>query len=84
MQTSIMWKICRLVAESSNLTGILLLFPLRIMGSHIQEVGRKKEVVNNLDQIHRKGFVVSGRIKVDLEDLGVYEEETHKIRETAT
>jgi hypothetical protein len=54
------------------------------MGSHIQEVGRKKEVVNNLDQIHRKGFVVSGRIKVDLEDLGVYEEETHKIRETAT
>lgn len=60
------------ILEASVIPGVTLLFPLRMAGSNTVKAEQRTKVVDILAQIHRSGFIVSDRIKVDVQDLWKY------------
>lgn len=55
--------------EASIIPGVTLLFPLRMAGVNAFEAEQRTKVVDILSQIHRLGFIVSDRIKIDVQEL---------------
>ncbi|KAI5458297.1 fungal-specific transcription factor domain-containing protein [Mariannaea sp. PMI_226] len=62
------------ILEESHIPGTSLLFPLRMAGACENGSGQRGIVTAVLDQIYRQGFVVSERIKVDLQQCWEYED----------
>ncbi|KID63407.1 C6 finger domain protein, partial [Metarhizium hybridum] len=58
--------------QSSNVPGVMLLFPLRVVGSLLTETEARMGVVAQLNTIYWKGYVVADRVKVDLHDLWAF------------
>ncbi|KAJ5136311.1 hypothetical protein N7448_004865, partial [Penicillium atrosanguineum] len=52
--------------------GVLLLFPLRMAGAHVFESRAQEEVLGTIREIGQKGFIVSDRIEVDLQEFWHY------------
>ncbi|KAH7165166.1 hypothetical protein EDB81DRAFT_678820 [Dactylonectria macrodidyma] len=61
------------ILELSTIPGVLLLFPLRMAGANTTSADGKKRIRAILSRIYQKGFVVSDRIKVDLERCWEYQ-----------
>lgn len=55
--------------EASIVPGVTLLFPLRMAGANALQAEQRTKVVDILGQIYRSGFIVSDRIKVDVQEL---------------
>ncbi|KAL4783380.1 hypothetical protein BJX76DRAFT_348606 [Aspergillus varians] len=51
---------------------VLLLFPLRMAGAHVFESHAQEKVLGTIRKIQQKGFIVSDRIEVDLQELWHY------------
>lgn len=51
--------------------GVLLLFPLRVAGTRAKEIQRER-ILDMLDRVLKSGFVVSERIKTDLQEYWDY------------
>jgi hypothetical protein len=60
------------IQAASYVPGVLLLFALRMAGVHATDETLMRIVVERLDSIYCKGFVVSLRIKFDLQELWEY------------
>lgn len=58
--------------QLSNVPGVMLLYPLRVVGSLLEDVDTKLRLMKQLDVIYWKGFIVADRVKVDLEDLWAF------------
>lgn len=52
--------------------GVLLLFPLRMAGAHVFDSRAQEEILGTLRKIGQKGFIVSDRIEVDLQEFWHY------------
>lgn len=61
------------ILELSTIPGALLLFGLRVAGANSSLTDHKDRISATLSQIHQKGFVVSDRIKIDLEEFWNYQ-----------
>ncbi|KAL6894891.1 fungal-specific transcription factor domain-containing protein [Trichoderma evansii] len=66
-------NICEKIIQTSNIPGVILLFPLRMAGAHA-EVGQRNRILKFLQQIYNSGFVVADKIKEDLCDFWTYKE----------
>ena len=55
--------------EASAIPGVALLFPLRMAGANTLAMENRTKVVDILGRIHQSGFIVSERIKVDVQEL---------------
>ncbi|RGP62921.1 beta-lactamase [Fusarium sporotrichioides] len=64
----------REILDHSNISGLLLLFPLRMAGANTVEPSQKDQILRLLRKISEKGFVVSNRIVVDLEEVWAYKD----------
>lgn len=51
---------------------VLLLFPLRMAGIHVFESHMQVKVLGTIRKIRQKGFIVSDRIEVDLQEFWHY------------
>lgn len=60
------------IIERSDIPGLMLLFPLRIAGANTGESLHKRRILQLLDRVSQKGFVVSNRITVDLQEVWAY------------
>ncbi|CAG7558111.1 unnamed protein product [Fusarium equiseti] len=60
------------IVDSSNIPGLLMLFPLRMAGANTNERSQKDRILRLLERISQTGFVVSNRITVDLEEVWAY------------
>lgn len=58
--------------QLSNVPGVMLLFPLRVVGSLLDDAATRSRLMKQLDAIYWKGFIVADRIKIDLEDLWAF------------
>ncbi|KAJ0419179.1 hypothetical protein BJY00DRAFT_314248 [Aspergillus carlsbadensis] len=58
------------ILKASDISTVLLLFPLRVAGTHA-ESGTRFRILGLLDAIFARGFVVSSRIKDDLHEYWV-------------
>ncbi|KAH8804371.1 fungal-specific transcription factor domain-containing protein [Xylogone sp. PMI_703] len=58
----------------SDVPGVTLLFPLRVAGAYCNNLQQRSWVFRLLDRVYQGGFVVSNRIKVDLQDLWDYKQ----------
>ncbi|KAB8239074.1 uncharacterized protein BDW43DRAFT_260529 [Aspergillus alliaceus] len=58
--------------SDTYIPGVLLLFPLRMAGAHVLESRAQERVLGTIRQIRQKGFIVSDRIEVDLQDFWHY------------
>lgn len=65
-----------LILEKSSIPGVLLLFPLRMAGSNATELRQRGRVSKLLARVSQKGFIISERITVDLQELWKYESKT--------
>ncbi|KAF2476599.1 uncharacterized protein BDR25DRAFT_375589 [Lindgomyces ingoldianus] len=61
------------ILDASVIPGVMLLFPLRLAGSHTKNSDQRRRIWKILDQVHWKGFIVSDRIKTDLQELWQYQ-----------
>ncbi|KAH6971083.1 hypothetical protein BKA56DRAFT_558426 [Ilyonectria sp. MPI-CAGE-AT-0026] len=61
------------ILEQSTIPSALLLFGLRVAGANSSLTGHKEMISATLSRIHQKGFVVSDRIKIDLEEFWKYQ-----------
>ena len=52
--------------ESSTLPGVMLLFPLRFVGSLIEDMDTRSRILAQLDLIYQDGYVVANRVREDL------------------
>lgn len=66
-------SICEKVTQGSNISGVILLFPLRMAGAHA-EVGQRNKILKILQQIYNSGFVVAEKITIDLCDFWTYKD----------
>lgn len=57
------------LCKDLTISGVLFLFPLRVAGSLATDAATKAEIFQLLDTVHRQGFVVAQRVRVDLEEL---------------
>lgn len=57
------------IIASAIIPGVLLLFPLRMAGANAFDTQQRTKTGTLLDQIYRSGFIVSDRIKSDVQDL---------------
>ncbi|KAH8903621.1 hypothetical protein BR93DRAFT_884966 [Coniochaeta sp. PMI_546] len=57
------------VLEASIVPAVTLLFALRMAGANASATNQEAKVMEILGQIHRSGFVVADRIKVDVQEL---------------
>lgn len=64
---------CEVIMETSNIPGVILLFPLRMAGANA-EVEQRNKILKLLQQIYNSGFVVAEKIKVDLCEFWAYNE----------
>ena len=55
--------------RTTNLGGILLFFPLRVAGSRITRRQEAETIVQMLNEISKRSFVVADAFIIDLEDL---------------
>ncbi|KAL3440286.1 hypothetical protein BJX65DRAFT_290803 [Aspergillus insuetus] len=55
------------ILKDSEVSSVLLLFPLRVAGTHA-ESGTRTRILRLLDGVFARGFVVSSRIKEDLNE----------------
>ncbi|KAL2819214.1 hypothetical protein BJX63DRAFT_31696 [Aspergillus granulosus] len=55
------------VLKASDVSSVLLLFPLRVAGTHAEN-GIRARILGLLDCVFARGFVVSRRIKDDLHE----------------
>jgi hypothetical protein len=53
----------------THIPGLLLLFPLRVVGTYATEPFQRTRVIDLLHQIHQKGFAISSWVQSDLQDL---------------
>lgn len=65
--------ICDKIIRTSNIPGVILLFPLRMAGAHV-ELGHRSEILKLLQQIYNSGFAVADRIRVDLCDFWAFKD----------
>lgn len=61
--------------EASVVPGVLMLFPLRMAGVNASLADQRAKVVEILGRIYRTGFVVSERIKVDVQQVWQFRQE---------
>ena len=62
------------ILENSDIPGAVLLFPLRMVGANVTKASERVEVLRLLDRISQKGFIVSKRIRVDVQEIWKYQE----------
>ncbi|KAG8355340.1 hypothetical protein FVEN_g6776 [Fusarium venenatum] len=60
------------ILDHSNISSLLLLFPLRMAGANTSNASEKGQIMKLLRRISQNGFVVSNRIVVDLEEVWTY------------
>ncbi|OBS26131.1 hypothetical protein FPOA_00074 [Fusarium poae] len=60
------------ILDHSSISGLLLLFPLRMAGANTNKTSYKDGILRLLNIISEKGFVVSNRIVVDLEEVWAF------------
>jgi hypothetical protein len=70
--------ICDKIIRASNIPGVILLFPLRMAGAHV-EFGKRSKILKLLQQIYNGGFVVAEKIKTDLCDFWTTKDLEHSI-----
>jgi hypothetical protein len=58
----------RLLSDT-YIPAVLLLFPLRMAGTHVLERRAQEKVLSTIRKIRQKGFIVSDRIEVDLQEF---------------
>lgn len=58
-----------MIEAAPHVPGVLLLFALRTAGVHAIDVALMRMVTQQLDLIYREGFIVSERIKLDLQEF---------------
>ncbi|RAL17420.1 uncharacterized protein BO97DRAFT_6248 [Aspergillus homomorphus CBS 101889] len=58
--------------SDTDIPAVLLLFPLRMAGTHVLESHGQNRVLGAIRQIRQKGFVVSDRIELDLQEFWHY------------
>ncbi|CZT12324.1 uncharacterized protein RCO7_09046 [Rhynchosporium graminicola] len=59
----------KLALTTTNLAGVLLVFPLRIAGARAVSQGQKREIMWMLNEISTRSFVVAEPFKIDLKNL---------------
>lgn len=59
--------------SDTDIPAVLLLFPLRMAGVHVHEDCPQDGVLDIICKIRQKGFIVSDRIEVDLQDFWYHE-----------
>jgi hypothetical protein len=55
--------------HSSSVPGVMLLFPLRVVGSLLSQTAERPRLIALLDSVHCKGYAVAHRVKTDLREL---------------
>ncbi|KAG9254268.1 fungal-specific transcription factor domain-containing protein [Emericellopsis atlantica] len=63
----------------SGIPGIMLLFPLRMVGVHASDRRTRLEVLRILARIYQLGFVVADRIRVDLEECWASQDDIQRL-----
>lgn len=63
----------QILLSNTQIPGVLLLFPLRMAGTHVISSTLQGKILDILYQIRRKGFVISDRIEADLQEFWHYE-----------
>ena len=58
--------------SDTSIPAVLLLFPLRMAGIHVFESHVQEKVLGTIRKIRQKGFIVSDRIEVDLQEFWHY------------
>jgi hypothetical protein len=72
-QVALILSQSQIILSNTHIPGVLLLFPLRMAGTHVKCSTLQGEILDILYQIRRKGFVISDRIEADLQDLWHHE-----------
>lgn len=62
------------ILENSNISGSLILFPLRVAGLYSTGEQHREEILGLLGRIQRQGFNVAERIRGDLQQCWNYQE----------
>lgn len=57
--------------KSTHIAGILLFFPLRVASSRARTAEQRLRILDLLDGVFRRGFVVAGRVRDDLRAVWV-------------
>lgn len=57
------------LCKDLTISGVLFLFPLRVAGSLATDADTKAQIFQLLDTVHRQGFVVAERVRIDLAEL---------------
>lgn len=70
-----------MVKEPSGIPGVILLFPLRMVGVHVSDDWTRTEVLGILAQIRQQGFVVADRISQDLGEVWSFHDSISQILE---
>ena len=60
------------IQTASHVPGVLLLFALRVAGGHATNTMLMQMVIQRLDVVYWEGFIVSERIKSDLQEFWEY------------
>jgi hypothetical protein len=55
--------------HTSCIPGVMLLFPLRVVGSLLSQTAERTRLMAQLDTIRCKGYAVADRVKTDLQEL---------------
>lgn len=71
---------CDQILQTSNIPGVVLLFPLRMAGAHSNVEWQRDKIRNLLHQVCSKGFVVAERIKTDLGEFWQYQDDQDLIK----
>lgn len=58
--------LCEVGLRTTNLTGILFFFPLRVAGARARSAKDKSRILEMLGEISRRSFVVAGAFVLDL------------------
>lgn len=66
-------SLSEVILETSSIPGVLLLFPLRMAGSNATDMKQRQRTSKLLTRVSQKGFIISERITVDLQELWNYE-----------
>ncbi|KAE8342423.1 hypothetical protein BDV24DRAFT_173738 [Aspergillus arachidicola] len=58
--------------SDTYIPAVLLLFPLRMAGAHVFQSHAQQKLLGTIRKIRQKGFIVSDRIEVDLQEFWHY------------
>lgn len=83
-QVAMILSQAQILLTKTQIPGVLLLFPLRMAGTHVISSTLQGKILDILYQIRRKGFVISDRIQGDLQEFWHHEWSTVQsgLRET--